>query len=359
MRFWLGIESTAHTFGVSIVSEDGEILADERDVYVPPAGGLQPREVARHHTNVAPSVLKRAFQRTGIAPSRVSAVGVSYGPGLGPCLRVGVSVARALSSYYGWKLFGVNHTVGHVELSRLLSGFSDPLAVYVSGGNTNIVAWKDGRYRIFGETLDIAVGNLFDSFAREVGLQHPGGPKIEKLAREGKKLGLVELPYSVKGQDVSFSGLLTAAVKAYKRGERLERVAYSLQEIAFSMLAEAAERALVHTRKDSMISAGGVAANSRLNEMLSLVAAEHSIPFFATPVKMAGDNGIMIAAVTMEMDLGGVEPSDPLKLLPTPKLRMNDTDVYWRITGMRLRLRGDEQPGVSKRGIAYSKGSRG
>jgi N6-L-threonylcarbamoyladenine synthase/protein kinase Bud32 len=272
---------------------------------------------------------------------------------------VGVSVARALSSYYGWKLFGVNHTVGHVELSRLLSGFSDPLAVYVSGGNTNIVAWKDGRYRIFGETLDIAVGNLFDSFAREVGLQHPGGPKIEKLAREGKKLGLVELPYSVKGQDVSFSGLLTAAVKAYKRGERLERVAYSLQEIAFSMLAEAAERALVHTRKDSMISAGGVAANSRLNEMLSLVAAEHSIPFFATPVKMAGDNGIMIAAVTMEMDLGGVEPSDPLKLLPTPKLRMNDTDVYWRITGMRLRLRGDEQPGVSKRGIAYSKGSRG
>ncbi|XVE22481.1 KEOPS complex N(6)-L-threonylcarbamoyladenine synthase Kae1 [Tardisphaera miroshnichenkoae] len=339
MRYWVGIESTAHTFGVSMVSEEGVIIADERDVYVPPAGGLQPREVARHHTNVAPDVIKKAFAKAGIGPSEVTGIGVSYGPGLGPCLRVGVSVARALSSYYGWRLFGVNHTVGHVEISRLLSGFSDPLAVYVSGGNTNIVAWKDGRYRIFGETLDIAVGNLLDSFAREVGLQHPGGPKIEKLALEGEKLGLIDLPYSVKGQDVSFSGLLTAAIKVYKSGEKLERVAYSLQETAFAMLAEAAERALVHTRKDSVISAGGVAANSRLNQMLSLVAKDHGVPFFATPIRMAGDNGAMIAAVAMEMDMGGVSPEDPSKLLPTPKLRMSDTDVYWRITGLKLRVK--------------------
>ncbi len=340
LRYWLGIESTAHTFGASIISEDGSIISDERDIYVPPEGGLQPREVARHHTDVAPSVIGKAFSKAGIKSKDVVALGVSYGPGLGPCLRVGVAVARALSSYYGWRLYPVNHTVGHVEISRLLSGFVDPLAVYVSGGNTNIVAWKDGRYRIFGETLDIAVGNLLDSFAREVGLKHPGGPKIEKLAREGAKMGLIDLPYSVKGQDVSFSGLLTAAIKTHRSGEKLERVAYSLQETAFAMIAEAAERALVHTRKSSIISAGGVAANSRLNEMLKYVAEDHGIPFFATPIRMAGDNGAMIAAVAMEMDLGGIRSEDPQSLMPTPKLRINDTEVNWRINNFRV-IMGD------------------
>lgn len=344
MRYWLGIESTAHTFGVAVIGEDGKILSDERDVYVPPSGGLQPREVARHHTDVAPGVIKAALMKAGISASKVRALGVSYGPGLGPCLRVGVAISRALSAYYGWGLFPVNHTVGHVEISRLLSGFSDPLAVYVSGGNTNIVAWKDGRYRVFGETLDIAVGNLLDSFAREVGLQHPGGPKIEKLAREGSSMGLIDLPYSVKGQDVSFSGLLTAAVKAFKSGEKLERVAYSLQETAFAMIAEAAERALVHTGKDSVISAGGVAANKRLNEMLSYVAEDHGVPFFATPIRMAGDNGAMIAAVAMEMDMGGVRPSDPESVLATPKLRINDTDVNWRVVGLKVDA-GVQAPG--------------
>lgn len=342
MKFWVGIESTAHTFGVSLISEDYVVVSDERDTYVPPVGGLQPREVARHHTDVAAEVIGRAFKKAGARPDDVLALGVSYGPGLGPCLRVGVSVARALSAYYGWKLYPVNHTVGHVEISRLLSGFADPLALYVSGGNTNIVAWKEGRYRIFGETLDIAVGNLLDSFAREVGLQHPGGPKIEKLAQQGRELGYLELPYSVKGQDVSFSGLLTAAIRAYKRGERLERIAYSLQETAFAMLAEATERALVHTRKDSIISAGGVAANSRLNEMLSLVAKEHGIPFYATPIRMAGDNGAMIAAVTMEMERGGVPPANPETLLPRPKLRMSDTQIDWRQSGIRLTVGGSK-----------------
>lgn len=337
MRYWLGIESTAHTFGAAILSESGQLLSDERDTYVPPAGGLQPREVARHHTSVAPSVIYSAIKKAGLHPSELAGIGVSYGPGLGPCLRVGVALSRAVSAYYGIPVYPVNHAVAHVEVARLLSGFEDPLSVYVSGGNTNIVAWKEGRYRVFGETLDIAVGNLLDAFARQVGLQHPGGPKIEKLAMTGSSLGLLDLPYSVKGQDVSFSGLLTAALDAFRSGEKLERVAYSLQETAFAMIAEAAERALVHTGKTSIVTAGGVAANSRFNQMMVSVAQEHGAAFFAVPLRMAGDNGAMIASVAMEMAVSGAKPVDPEELLPKPKLRINDTEVGWRVN-LRLRV---------------------
>ncbi|MEM2463890.1 MAG: KEOPS complex N(6)-L-threonylcarbamoyladenine synthase Kae1, partial [Candidatus Bathyarchaeia archaeon] len=247
--YCLGIESTADDFSVGITTFRGEILANIIDAYVPPEGGIHPREAARHHAEAASKVIEEAFKRAGIKPKDLTVIAFSQGPGLGPCLRTGATVARALASYLRVPLVGVNHCVAHIEIGKLKTRAVDPVTLYVSGGNTIVAAFDAGRYRVFGETLDIALGNCLDVFAREAGLkQKPGEPfgaVVEKLAKNGRQF--VPLPYAVKGMDISFSGLLTAAVKALKKGEyKLEDLCYSLQEIAFSMVVEVTERALAH-----------------------------------------------------------------------------------------------------------------
>jgi len=187
----------------------------------------------------------------------------------------------------------VNHCVAHIEIGKLLTGVKDPLTLYVSGGNTIVTAYAAGRYRVFGETLDIAIGNCLDTFAREAGLPHPGGPIIEKLASKGQSF--IKLPYIVKGMDLSFSGLLTAAARKLREGHKIEDLCFSLQEVAFSMLTEVTERALAHTEKPEVLLTGGVAANERLQAMIRLMANEHDAQFYVVPAKYAGDNGAMIA----------------------------------------------------------------
>ncbi len=296
--YCLGIESTADDFGAAIVSFEGNVLSNANNAYLPKEGGIHPREAARHHAEVAEKVLSKAFESASVKPHDISLVAFSQGPGLGPCLRTGATAARALSSYLNVPLIGVNHCVGHIEIGKLETGAVDPVTLYVSGGNTIISAFEAGRYRIFGETLDIAIGNCLDVFARAAGLQQkkgaPLGAIVELLASKGNKF--VNLPYTVKGMDLSFSGLLTAAVHAYqtKQGS-LEDVCFSLQEVAFSMLAEVTERALAHTQKPEVLLTGGVAANKRLQTMLGLIAEEHGARFCVVPLRFAADNGAMIA----------------------------------------------------------------
>jgi N6-L-threonylcarbamoyladenine synthase/protein kinase Bud32 len=296
--YCLGIESTADDFGAAVVSFGGKVLSNINDAYMPKEGGIHPREAARHHAEVAEQVLAEAFQTAAVKPRDVSLVAFSQGPGLGPCLRTGATAARALASYLDVPLVGVNHCVGHIEIGKLATGASDPVTLYVSGGNTIVSAFEAGRYRIFGETLDIAIGNCLDVFARAVGLSQrrgvPFGAVVEELAQEGKRF--VSLPYTVKGMDLSFSGLLTAAVQAYQSGQHsLEDVCFSLQEVAFSMLTEVTERALAHTEKPEVLLTGGVAANRRLQSMLAVVAEEHDARFCVVPLRLAADNGAMIA----------------------------------------------------------------
>jgi universal protein Kae1 len=296
--YCLGIESTADDFGVAILSFDGKILSNVNSAYVPEKGGIHPREAARHHAEVAGKVLAEAFGKAGIKPRDVSLVAFSQGPGLGPCLRTGATAARALASYLKVPLVGVNHCVAHIEIGKLVTGAVDPVTLYVSGGNTIVSAFEAGRYRVFGETLDIAIGNCLDVFAREAGLSQrkgaPFGAIVEELARRGKTL--VSLPYTVKGMDLSFSGLLTAAVQLlHERKHSLEDLCFSLQEVAFSMLTEVTERALAHTEKPEVLLTGGVAANKRLQFMLNVIAEEHNARFCAVPKEYALDNGAMIA----------------------------------------------------------------
>lgn len=296
--YCLGLESTADDFSVGIVSFRGEILANEISVFMPETGGIHPREAARHHADVAGKVLAEAIKKARITPNGIKLVAFSQGPGLGPCLRTGATAARALASYLGVPLVGVNHCVAHIEIGKLVTDARDPLTLYVSGGNTIVAAFEAGRYRVFGETLDIAVGNCLDVFAREAGLRQkvgaPFGAQVEKLAAEGRNF--VSLPYIVKGMDLSFSGLLTAVKELLHSGRhRLEDLCYSLQEVAFSMLTEVTERALAHTEKPELLLTGGVAANKRLQSMLETIAKEHNAKFCVVPKHYALDNGAMIA----------------------------------------------------------------
>ena len=291
----LGVESTAHTFGCSVVDSRGKMLSDSRDVYKAPEGsGIHPREASRHHMEVSPNILRNALNSADVTMKDIDIVGYSAGPGLGPCLRVGAVIARTVAGFYKKPLVPVNHALGHIELGAMLTGASDPLVLLVSGGHTMILAFSHRRWRVFGETLDITVGQLLDQFGRALGFASPCGNRIEQLASQsaGKYM---QLPYIIKGNDVSFSGLLTAAVKLASCNAQLTDTCYSLQETAFAMLAEAVERALSFTNKKEMMIVGGVAANKRLAQMLDSVCSRQDAKLFVCPIKFAGDNGAQIA----------------------------------------------------------------
>jgi len=330
-KYCLGIESSADDFGIGIVTFSGEILSNKSDSYIPSEGGIHPREAARHHAEVADKVLIDALSEAGIKPNELSVIAFSQGPGLGPSLRTGATVARALASYLKVPLVGVNHSVAHIEIGKLKTGAHDPVTLYASGGNTMVTAFESGRYRVFGETLDIALGNCLDVFAREAGLKHkkglPLGAAVELLAAKGEKL--VSLPYVVKGMDLSLSGLLTATTTALKKGDcTLEDVCYSLQEHAFSMVTEVTERALAHTEKKEVLLTGGVAANKRLQSMLAIIAEEHEAKFNAVPLEFATDNGAMIAWTgTLAYRHGIVTPID--KSYVKLRWRIDKVDVPW------------------------------
>jgi len=290
----LGIEGTAHTFGIGIVSEDGKILADEREVYIPPEGkGIIPNEAKEHHERVAFKILERAIASAGISFEDVSLISYSAGPGLPPPLLFTAKFAKSLSEKFSKPLVKVHHGIAHIEIGRLLTGCKDAVIVYLSGGHNAILAFIDDSYKVFGETQDITIGNLLDTIAREMGLPMPGGPKIEELAKRGKNY--IYLPYSVKGMDVSFTGIQTAVLKLISEGVNKEDIAFSLQETCFAMLTEVSERALAHTEKNELLLVGGVASNKRLQEMMGKMCEERGAKFYVVPPKYSSDNGVMIA----------------------------------------------------------------
>ena len=322
----LGIESTAHTFGVGIVDSDGNILADERIMHTPERGiGIVPRIASEHHMENAFSIISASLEKAGITMSDVNIIAYSQGPGLPPCLNVGASIARYLSISRGIELVGVNHPVGHIEIGRLTAKSKDPVVLYLSGGNTQVIAFTENRYRVFGQTQDIPVGNAFDNVARMLNLKSPGGPEIERLAKDGS---YIELPYVVKGMDISFSGIVTEIERNMKGAERPENICYSLQETCFAMLVEVTERALAHTGKNEVLLVGGVAANKRMQEMLGIMCKERGAKMSVVDVKYSGDNGSMIAWTGMLAFVHGC--TTPLESSAIkPKWKTDEVDINW------------------------------
>jgi N6-L-threonylcarbamoyladenine synthase len=290
----LGIESTAHTFGIGIITDKGEVLANVTDAYKTESGGMIPNELMKHHENVKEKVLQDALQKANLQIKDINLISFSQGPGIAPALIIGFRFAKELASKNDIPLVGVNHCVSHLEIGKLRTGAKDPVLLYASGANTQIIAYESGKYRIFGETLDQGVGNFIDAFARYLGLGFPGGPKIEKLASEGKTY--IELPYAVKGMDVSFSGILTNLKRKFdSKAFRTEDLAYSLQETVFAMLIEISERAMAHCNKTELVLGGGVACNKRLQQMCDIMCKERDAKSFAPENQFLVDNGLMIA----------------------------------------------------------------
>jgi N6-L-threonylcarbamoyladenine synthase len=318
----LGIESTAHTLGIGIV-DGGKVLANTKSMYRPPEGqGILPRAAADHHAEAFKPVLRQALAKAGVTLHDIDLFSFSQGPGIGQCLRVSCAGAKFLAAGHGKPLLGINHCHAHLEISRGLLGMKDPLYVYVSGANTQLIVEnkktaKTGRFSVLGETLDIGLGNLFDVFAREAALARQHGSEVARIASQGKYF---PLPYTVKGMNFAFAGLLTFAKSSIGKRKAAD-IACSLLETAFAEICEAAERALCLTGKSEVAVCGGVAQNARFCEMLSEVCKSQRATFGAVAPEFNADNGAMIAYTALsEWNRGKREKLDALK-----------PNGYWRI----------------------------
>ena len=303
----LGIESSAHTFGIAI-TKGPKVLCNLKKSFTTEKGGIIPVQAANHHIEHKDELLKEALKQTNLKLNDIDFIAYSAGPGIAPCLRVGQTLVKELKIPF----IEVNHCIAHLEVTKIVTKAKDPVLLYTSGANTQIIAYDSGKYRIFGETLDQGIGNFLDAFARYIGLGFPGGPKIGKLAE--KSTNYIELPYVVKGMDISFSGLLTKLKQLYDSKKiKTEDLAYSLQETAFAMLLEVSERAMAHCNKKELALGGGVACNTRLQKMSKIMAKERNAECFIPENQFLVDNAAMIGLTANLMHAGGhkIKKSNP------------------------------------------------
>jgi N6-L-threonylcarbamoyladenine synthase len=323
----IGIESSAHTLGVGIVS-GGKVLSNERSMYLITDQGIIPMKVAEFHAQNVNSTISAALQKARLKIEDVDAVAYTRGPGIGPCLRVGELAAATISKVHQIPIYPVNHGVAHAEIAKSEGRFKDPLTLYVSGGNSQIISvTNEGQrhYHVHGETLDIGIGNMLDSFARAAKMNPAWGSSVAKAAQSGK---YIRMPYSVKGMDFTFTGLLTSAIDLLAQ-RNVDDVSFSIQETAFSMLCEAAERALLLTGKKEIVISGGVAQSSRLKEMISIMAESHGAKFYVASNELNADNGAMIALVGEKMHRSGAKVSKD-DLGTKQKFRIDTFAITWR-----------------------------
>jgi len=366
----LGLEGSANKLGVGVIKHprlvsmsqgdnshncDVEILSNIRDTYVtPPGEGFLPRDTARHHRNWVIRIIKQALEKAEIKDPRldIDVICFTRGPGMGAPLHSVAIAARTCSLIWDVPLVGVNHCVGHIEMGREITKAENPVVLYVSGGNTQVIAYSENRYRIFGETLDVAIGNCLDRFARTLKIPNAPSPgyNIEQLANNCKnKDRLIELPYTVKGMDLSMSGILAyidSLAKDLFRGNKknrlifdretgepkitVEDLCYSLQENLFAMLVEITERAMAHVNASQVLIVGGVGSNTRLQEMMGQMCKDRANGrVHATDERFCIDNGVMIAqAGILEYRMGG--ECDIRDSVCSQKFRTDEVFVKWR-----------------------------
>ncbi|KAI8059452.1 Gcp-like domain-containing protein [Gongronella butleri] len=334
----IGFEGSANKLGVGIIRHEGDqvdILANVRDTYItPPGEGFLPRETAEHHRECILAVTKQAFKDANMTPDDIDVICFTKGPGMGAPLTSVAVVARTLSLLWKKPLVGVNHCIGHIEMGRQVTKAKHPVVLYVSGGNTQVIAYSQNRYRIFGETLDIAIGNCLDRFARVLNLSNDPSPgyNIEQMAKKGTKF--IPLPYVVKGMDMSFSGILShielLAKEQLPKGEvTREDLCYSLQETLFAMLVEVTERAMAHVESTEVLLVGGVGCNIRLQEMMGDMAAQRDAAVCAMDDSFCIDNGIMIAhAGMLAYKTGFTTPLEESTC--TQRFRTDEVYIAWR-----------------------------
>jgi len=320
----LGIESTAHTLGIGVVTEE-EVKANVKSMFEPESGGIHPRKAAEHHYKNALDLLNQ-IEEKDIDISEVDGIAFSQGPGIGQCLDIGAVIARSLALKYDIDLIGVNHCIAHISIGTRTTEAEKPSTLYLSGGNSQILELRNKRYRILGETQDIALGNALDKLAREMGYPHPGGPEIEKLADKTEEI--FEVSYPVKGMDFSFSGLVTE-MKRERDSRNDEIIANTFQEHAYAATVEALERAMAQEEKDEALLTGGVAMNSRLREMLEKMCKQRNAEFYVPPTEYCMDNGAMIAHQGL-LELKAGRTTEIKESGPMPNWRPDEVVVKWK-----------------------------
>ena len=376
MPIAIGLEGSANKIGVGVIlhppqpalrpstppsphdsahSDDGssafkttsppvQILSNLRHTFIsPPGTGFLPKDTAAHHRRWVVRLVKQAMKQAKVQIEDVDCICYTKGPGMGAPLGSVAIAARMLSQLWDKPLIGVNHCVGHIEMGRAITGADNPVVLYVSGGNTQVIAYSAQRYRIFGEALDIAVGNCLDRFARVLNISNDPAPgyNIEQLAKKGTVL--LELPYAVKGMDVSFSGILARVEELARRLEQepewkdpatgalitKEDLCFTLQETAYAMLVEITERAMAHVGANQVLIVGGVGCNERLQQMMGMMAAERGGSVYATDERYCIDNGIMIAhAGLLAWRMGFRTPLEDSTF--TQRFRTDEVLIDWR-----------------------------
>ena len=303
----LGIESSCDENSVSIVKNGTEeiatVISSQIDIHKD-FGGVVPEIASREHVKNVTMVLEECMEKANMKIEDVDAIALTYGPGLIGSLLIGLETAKTLSFVYNKPLIPVHHIAGHIYANSLVKKLEFPLlAVVVSGGHTELIEMeKHYSFKKLGGTLDDAIGECYDKVARVIGLEYPGGPKIDKMATIGKKTYNLPVPLKDDSYNFSFSGLKSAVINLAhnekQRGEEIrnEDLAASFQSVAVEAIITKVKKAIIDKNIKNVIVAGGVAANNGLRNAMSELSKELNFDLSIPPMKYCTDNATMIAA---------------------------------------------------------------
>ena len=303
----LGIESSCDETSASIVKNGNEeiatVISSQIDIHKD-FGGVVPEIASRQHVKNVTMVLEECMEKANMKMEDIDAIAITYGPGLIGSLLIGLETAKTLSFVYNKPLIPVHHIAGHIYANSLVKEMKFPLlAVVVSGGHTELIEMKKHYdFNKLGGTLDDAIGECYDKVARVIGLEYPGGPKIDKLAKEGKDTYKLPVPLQDDSYNFSFSGLKSAVINLAhneeQRGNKIREadLATSFQKVAVESIIIKVRKAIIDKNIKNMILAGGVAANKGLREAMTNLAKELNVDLTIPDMKYCTDNATMIAA---------------------------------------------------------------
>lgn len=303
----LGIESSCDETSVSIVKngvdEISTVISSQIDIHKD-YGGVVPEIASRHHVKNITIVLEECLTKANMTMNDIDAIAITYGPGLIGSLLIGLEAAKTLAFIHNKPLIPVHHIAGHIYANSLVKELSFPLlALVVSGGHTEIIEMKDHyKFNKLGGTLDDAIGECYDKVARVIGLEYPGGPKLDKMALLGNKNYKLPIPLKDDSYNFSFSGLKSAVINLAhneeQRGNKLnkEDLAASFQSVAIESVVTKVRKAIIDKNIKKVIVAGGVAANQGLRKEMEKLSEELNVELSIPPMKYCTDNATMIAA---------------------------------------------------------------
>ena len=303
----LGIESSCDETSAAIVKNGTEeiatVISSQIDIHKD-YGGVVPEIASRHHVKNITIVLEECLTKANMTMDEIDAIAITYGPGLIGSLLIGLEAAKTLAWLYKKPLIPVHHIAGHIYANSLVRPLKFPLlALVVSGGHTELVEMTDHyKFQKLGGTLDDAIGECYDKVARVIGLEYPGGPKLDKLSKEGKPTYKLPIPLHDDSYNFSFSGLKSAVINLahneQQRGNEIRQadLAASFQKVAVESVIRKTKKAIENKNIKYLIVAGGVAANRALRDEIEKLGKEMNVEVSIPPMKYCTDNATMIAA---------------------------------------------------------------